>query len=219
MSLILGATLSSSLLRGGPGNDTLVGGPGVDTAVFTYPSNQYRVTVVGRFAVVEHNVAVIQVMPGTPLDGRDLLVDIEQVQFSNGVASIGAIQPEGIRAGFDARFYLLTNPDVAVALAAGTGSMADRAFAHWSTNGWREGRDPNAFFDTSAYLAANRDVAVAGIDPLAHYLGSGWREGRHASPDFNAASYLTANPDLRLAGVNPLDHYLNFGFAEGRPLG
>ena len=218
MSLTTGETPLSATLRGGPGNDTLVGGAGIDTAVFTYNSQQYKITVVGRFAVVEHNIAVILVVPGTPLDGRDLLIDIEQVRFSNGTVSIGAIQPEGIRAGFDARFYLLTNPDVAVAIANGPGSVADRAFTHWSTNGWREGRDPNAFFDTSAYIAANRDVVAAGIDPLAHYLGSGWREGRQASTEFNAFSYLNANPDLRLAGINPLEHYLNFGFAEGRPL-
>ena len=44
--------------------------------------------------------------------------------------------------------------------------------------GFREGRDPSALFDTSAYLAANADIAAAGIDPLAHYLTTGLYEGR-----------------------------------------
>lgn len=33
-------------------------------------------------------------------------------------------------------------------------------------------------FDASAYLAANPDVARAGVDPLRHYLEHGLREGR-----------------------------------------
>ena len=44
--------------------------------------------------------------------------------------------------------------------------------------GWREGRDPSPVFDTSAYLAANPDIAAAGLDPLDHYLRFGVYEGR-----------------------------------------
>ena len=32
--------------------------------------------------------------------------------------------------------------------------------------GWHEGRDPNAFFSTTIYLAANPDVKAAGVNPL-----------------------------------------------------
>ena len=47
-----------------------------------------------------------------------------------------------------------------------------------SASGWREGRDPSASFDTRGYLAANPDVAAAGVNPLDHYLMFGIFEGR-----------------------------------------
>ncbi len=37
-------------------------------------------------------------------------------------------------------------------------------------------------FDANWYALANRDVAAAGVDPLAHYMTHGWREGRMPSP-------------------------------------
>jgi serralysin len=49
--------------------------------------------------------------------------------------------------------------------------------------GWHEGRDPSAGFDTLGYLAANPDVAAAGVDPLAHYLHFGIYEGRSVVND------------------------------------
>jgi GT2 family glycosyltransferase len=49
---------------------------------------------------------------------------------------------------------------------------------HYLTHGVTEGRDPNELFDTDWYLAANPDVAAAGMNPLAHYLLAGRAEGR-----------------------------------------
>ena len=46
------------------------------------------------------------------------------------------------------------------------------------TFGFKEGRDPSGDFDTHAYLAANPDVAAAGINPLEHFLRFGALEGR-----------------------------------------
>jgi serralysin len=54
---------------------------------------------------------------------------------------------------------------------------------HYELFGWREGRDPSASFDTLGYLAANPDVAAAGVNPLDHYLQSGIYEGRTAAND------------------------------------
>jgi serralysin len=113
-----------------------------------------------------------------------------------------------ITQGFDADFYLLTNPDVAM---AGVNPLG-----HYNSFGWREGRDPNADFDTSYYLAVYRDIAAAGVNPLDHYNGFGWREGRDPSSRFDTTSYLAANPDVAAAGVNPLDHFLVNGIYEGR---
>ncbi|MFN3512991.1 MAG: hypothetical protein ACK41C_08105 [Phenylobacterium sp.] len=50
--------------------------------------------------------------------------------------------------------------------------------AHYAHDGWREGRDPAAWFSTKAYLAANADVAASGVNPFYHYLAEGCVEGR-----------------------------------------
>ena len=93
----------------------------------------------------------------------------------------------------------------------------DRRLAHFGAFGWREGRDPNAFFDTSWYLATNPDVAASGINPLTHYQTVGWRQGRDPGPNFDTNFYLAHNPGVAAAGVDPLTHFLQFGFLEGRP--
>ena len=59
---------------------------------------------------------------------------------------------------------------------------------HFNTVGWKEGRDPNAFFDTSGYLATYADVKASGANPLehyplVHYLQYGIYEGRHSFTD------------------------------------
>ncbi|WP_375397984.1 hypothetical protein, partial [uncultured Sphingomonas sp.] len=52
---------------------------------------------------------------------------------------------------------------------------------HWNNYGHYEGRNPNAFFNTSYYLAANPDVAAGGVNPLDHYRTYGMAEGRRPS--------------------------------------
>lgn len=88
---------------------------------------------------------------------------------------------------------------------------------HFDTFGWKEDRDPNAYFDLSYYLDQNPDVRAAGVNPLRHYEQFGWQEGRNPSRLFDTDAYLAANPDVATAGVNPLEHYLVFGLDEGRP--
>ena len=82
--------------------------------------------------------------------------------------------------------------------------------------GWREGRNPNALFDTNGYLANYADVATAGVNPLDHYNQFGWHEGRDPSVGFDTTSYLAAYPDVNAAHVNPLTHFLDNGIHEGR---
>ncbi|MBX9931126.1 MAG: 5'-nucleotidase C-terminal domain-containing protein [Methylobacterium sp.] len=118
--------------------------------------------------------------------------------------------------GFDAQYYLLANKDVAVAATASGQDTFAFARQHYDRSGIREGRDPNAIFDTDGYLAAYRDVAAAGTNPLTHYLQSGAREGRDPSVEFDSSAYLAAYADVRAAQVNPMKHYLEFGIAEGR---
>jgi hypothetical protein len=71
---------------------------------------------------------------------------------------------------FNEDFYLTINPDV---FAAGVDPLT-----HFLQNGWREGRDPNAYFSVRGYLDANVDVAEAGINPFFHFLAAGRSEGR-----------------------------------------
>ncbi len=73
-----------------------------------------------------------------------------------------------------------------------------------------------AEFDVAFYLAANPDVAAAGMDPLEHFVRSGWLEGRDPNARFSVADYLDANPDVAAANMNPFAHYLVAGRAEGR---
>ncbi|WP_375461108.1 matrixin family metalloprotease [uncultured Enterovirga sp.] len=121
-----------------------------------------------------------------------------------------------IHGSFDAEFYLLANPDVARAASGTGGDTFQFAYSHFEAFGWREGRDPNAFFDTSGYLAAYQDVKAAGVDPLAHYDLYGWREGRDPSASFDSSAYLAAYADVAAAQVDPLQHFLQYGIHEGR---
>lgn len=117
--------------------------------------------------------------------------------------------------GFDPEFYLLENPDVAKA-ALGTSNPISFAYHHYEEYGWREGRNPNAWFNVDGYLSAYPDVKAAGIDPLFHYDNWGWKEGRDPSSLFDTDSYLAHYGDVKNAGVNPLLHYLEYGAFEGR---
>jgi hypothetical protein len=49
---------------------------------------------------------------------------------------------------------------------------------HYLAFGWKEGRDPSDKFHTADYLAANPDVAAAGVNPLEHFLQFGFYEHR-----------------------------------------
>jgi glycosyltransferase involved in cell wall biosynthesis len=49
---------------------------------------------------------------------------------------------------------------------------------HYYDAGWKEGRNPNPWFDTKWYLEAYGDIRDAGINPLYHYVVAGQAEGR-----------------------------------------
>jgi hypothetical protein len=95
--------------------------------------------------------------------------------------------------GMDADFYRQAYPDLA-------GPGLDPV-SHYGEAGWREGRDPAAWFSTQAYLALNPDVAAAGENPFAHYLGRGGREGREIARSDRADLVLR---DRRLASAGLL---------------
>ena len=66
---------------------------------------------------------------------------------------------------FDARYYRLSNPDVA---SAGVDPLD-----HFLEFGWREGRAPTRDFSSEAYLEAFPEVAAKGVNPFVHYLKAG----------------------------------------------
>ncbi len=103
----------------------------------------------------------------------------------------------------------------ATLIPTGTEGQAE-ATASYNSVGWERGLNPDAFFDTSYYLAQNPDVAAAGVNPLLHYEVYGWREGRNPSPLFDTDKYLAAYSDVRQSGMDPLLQYVQFGQAEGR---
>ncbi|HEY8613992.1 MAG TPA: M10 family metallopeptidase, partial [Roseomonas sp.] len=133
-------------LFGGSGRDTLVGGDGrdlldggadFDTALFGRALGAYSHDWRG---------GVLRITgPGS--EDTDTVVDFERLSFADGSLELGG------GALFDGFAYAAGNRDV---YAAGLASRA-----HYDTNGWREGRDPNAHFSTTGYLATNRDVTSA----------------------------------------------------------
>ncbi len=142
-------------------------------------------------------------------DGKmDVVVNNSGAHGATVLLNTTPTPASAVTAGVDVGYYRNINADV---LASGI-----PAATHYHLFGWKEGRNPNAVFNTSYYLAQNPDVKAAGLDPLAHYEAYGWKEGRNPSAAFNTASYLALNPDVKAAGLNPLDHYLAFGAAEGR---
>jgi len=105
---------------------------------------------------------------------------------------------------FDREYYLRNNLDVA--------RSCKNPIMHYIRHGWREGRNPNKYFNNNWYLKTYPDVSQAGLNPLYHYLKHSIGEkcsvinnllvGRSYSPkvtvivpSYNNASYLKKRLD------------------------
>ena len=86
---------------------------------------------------------------------------------------------------------------------------------HYAQYGWKEGRNPDAYFSTNYYLSQNPDVKAAGVNPLTDYDTSGWKQGRNPNTNFDTADYMLAYPAVGTAGMDPLAHFLQFGPGGG----
>lgn len=75
---------------------------------------------------------------------------------------------------FDREWYARTYVDVRQ-------SNMDPSF-HFRKIGWKEGRNPNPYFDVKSYLAANPDVAAAGVNPFEHFIFYGIIDRRPLKP-------------------------------------
>jgi methionine-rich copper-binding protein CopC len=166
---------------------------GIDTINFGFKLVDATISFSGNQVIVD----------GPNGQSHTVLTGFEIFKFTDGTVNDNDGDPL-----VDDLFYYSQYHDVWTA-----GLSAD---AHYHTVGWREARDPDAFFSTSTYLSKNPDVKAAGVDPLAQFDQFGWKEGRDASISFDPQKYLAANPDVRAAGIDPLAQFLASGAGEGR---
>ena len=102
------------------------------------------------------------------------------------IASLDSLQ-RVIAPAFDQGFYRTIYDDL---------PPDQSAFGHYAVQGWREGRDPAAWFSVPRYLEDNPDVARLGVEPLFHFLTQGRREGREVCPSRHAVAYIEAGKGL-----------------------
>ncbi|MGF3027095.1 calcium-binding protein [Methylobacterium aquaticum] len=178
-------------IYGGRGNDLIDGGSGNDTAIMNFDFTESYVESMGYVSVFNGPHGIVNVK------------NVETIEFTGRNIN----QNDG-NIIIDDVFYFARYHDV-------YRSSFD-ADDHFNSGGWREGRNPNNFFDTSGYLSAYADVAASGMNPLDHYLLYGWSEGRDPSANFDTRGYLSTHTDVAAAGMNPLSHFLQYGSAEGR---
>ncbi|HEY5426611.1 MAG TPA: glycosyltransferase, partial [Candidatus Tumulicola sp.] len=68
------------------------------------------------------------------------------------------------------------------------------AASHYATVGWREGRDPNPWFCTRAYVEAHPEIAESAIVPLFHFLQYGAAVRPAGTPCEHAEAYYRRPP-------------------------
>ena len=83
----------------------------------------------------------------------------------------------------DEQYYYLSYPEILEA-------YADPTF-HYLASGWKEGRNPSAFFETQYYVAHNPDVLFSIINPLVHYITCGVLEERPPSRSVHTNARIT----------------------------
>lgn len=99
---------------------------------------------------------------------------------------------------FDANDYQIMNDDV---FSSGIDPLT-----HYCVFGWKEGRNPNFYFNVRWYTATNPEVARLQVNPLAHYLLIGEAADRRPVAFFEPGWYRrTYGLSPR---VSPLAHYL-----------
>ena len=171
------------------GSERIDAGIGTDTVTFGFKLTDATVTHLGNAVIID------------TVSSHTVLTGVDRFVFNDGT-----VDNDDGNVLVDDLFYYAHNHDVWAAQVD-----ADQ---HFDTFGWREGRDPDAFFSVSTYLSAYPDVRAAGVNPLTHWRDVGWTEGRLPSIRFDPAQYLAANPDVDAANINPLLHFLQSGAAE-----
>jgi hypothetical protein len=114
---------------------------------------------------------------------------------------------ETLRGLVDQDWYRATYPDVSAANV----DPVD----HYVMYGWRERRDPSAWFHTAWYMAQNADVAASGICPLVHYARYGAAEDRRPCSGFDTGWYARHYLNADSPSTDALAHFLTTGLREG----
>ncbi|MGE4482618.1 glycoside hydrolase family 99-like domain-containing protein [Acidocella sp.] len=111
-------------------------------------------------------------------------------------AEIDTIRQSGL---FLPEWYLSQHPRAA--------DQGENGIVHFCLSGWREGAQPNPYFDPLWYLGRYPDVAADGCNPLLHYITAGEAEGRDPGPYFQVGWYRATYGLATDAAC--LRHYLN----------
>ena len=134
---------------------------------------------------------------------RTVVTGFETFVFTDGTVNNNDGNPL-----VDDLYYYVKNYDV-------WNAHAD-ADLHYDALGWREGRNPNEFFQTVVYLSANPDVKAAGINPLTHYDTVGWTQGLDPLDPVRHRCVPEGLPEVAATHVDPLRDFLQFGQEAGR---
>jgi hypothetical protein len=127
-----------------------------------------------------------------PVPGLGILKHVEPAKYFEDEYIID-------RSGlFLSDWYLETYTDVQEAGA--------RAFAHYCSHGWKEGRRPNFYFDPEWYSKTYPQLVNVGRNPLVDYIQTGEKENSRPSRIFDTAWYRSRYG--LAAGDSPLRHYL-----------
>ena len=84
---------------------------------------------------------------------------------------------------------------------------------HYKIRGYKEGRNPNPFFDTNWYKSQYPEVGDE--NPLVHYITKGWKKGYNPSCKFDVNKYLENYPEVKKDNIEPLKHFLIEGKDKG----
>ncbi|QOP42673.1 glycosyltransferase [Sulfurimonas sediminis] len=106
---------------------------------------------------------------------------------------------------FDINYYIKNTPDVK------TTNLTP--IEHYKMRGYKEGRNPNPFFDTNWYKSQYPEVENE--NPLVHYITKGWKEGNNPSYKFDVNKYLENYPEVKKDNIEPLKHFLTEGKDKG----
>lgn len=112
------------------------------------------------------------------------------------------------------------------------------AAVHYAQKAWKKGNSPSLQFSVPLYLKYNKDVAKAGVEPLADFLRDGEAKGRLAMPTwledkenrhtakemdiiaksglFLARWYKSTHADLWHNNMDPLLHFVRHGARQNR---